>query len=285
MKKTIVLSRRCISNQILVVGLLVGLVAPTQVDAAWTMVDAVAPQYTWWNGCSPTAAGMLFAWWDMPTGGGKVNLYDGDATIWVPVPNTSNNPADFVGTHRMVASWEHRQAGIDLGLEYGSYRNHTANCLADFMLTEDGSTWRDDMAPGFMDFAAWDDPTTAISESYEATAWTDYIPDDGGTFTYDLFCDWIDSNKPLHLGITGHSVLAVGYDPDDPKANYICWDTWAGDPLTKWYWDGTGVPYGMSVYGATFLEIGSPVIPAPGALLLASLGCGLVSWMRHRKAV
>jgi hypothetical protein len=285
MKRTITLSRLRGVSQVVVAGLLIGLCTPGQVDAAWTLIDPLAPQYTWWNGCSPTAAGMLFAWWDMPAGGGMVNLYDGDATIWVPVGDSSNNPADYTGTHRLVASWEHRQAGMNLGLTYGSYQNHTANCLADFMGTEDGGTYRDEMAQGFVDFAAWDDPTTAISESYAATAWTDYIPAEGGTLTYDLFCDWIDSNKPLHLGITGHSVLAVGYDPDDPKANYICWDTWAGDPLMKWYWDGTGVPGGMSVYGATFLEIEAPTIPAPGALLLAGLGCSLVGWVRRRQAV
>jgi hypothetical protein len=226
---------------------------------------------------------MLFAWWDMPTGGGKVNLYDGDATIWgSPSSGTSTNPDDFVGTHRMVASWEHKQAGIDLGLTYGSYQNHTANCLADFMKTEDGGTSRSNMAQGFIDFAMWDDPTTAICESYNATAWTDYTSPYGGSFTYDVYTDWIDDGKPLHLGLNGHSVLAVGYDPDDLQENFICWTTWGSWDLTKWYWDGSGEGQDdMFVYGATFLEVGAPV-PLPSAVLLGMLGMG-VAGFRLRK--
>lgn len=253
------------------------------------LIPIMPPDYTWWNGCSPTAAGMLFAWWDMPTGGGKTDLYDGDATIWgPPFTGTSANPADYVGTHRMVASWEHKKAGIDLGVPkgYGSYQNHTPNCLADFMLTHDGGTARANMADGFMDFAMWDDPTTSILESYYSTAVTDYIPTagwwpSGGTFTYSAFTSWIDSGKPLHLGITGHSVLAVGYDATDPKENYLCYTTW-GSGLTKWYWDGTGVPYGgMSVYGATYLDIGAQV-PVPAAVLLGILGLS-VAGIKLRK--
>ena len=62
-------------------------------------------EYNWWLGCSPTAAGMLFAWWD--TQGGKTDLYDGDASVWDFSATNRTVQANYVGTHRMVASWEH----------------------------------------------------------------------------------------------------------------------------------------------------------------------------------
>jgi len=250
---------------------------------AWTLIPTMAPEYTWWNGCSPTAAGMLFGWWDNPSGGGKTDLYDGDAQVWDKVNMDKEDPLDYVGTHRMVASWEHHTDSP--GLTYGSWQNHTANCLADFMKTHEGGTSRSNMPQGFEDFAMWDDPTTGINESYNSTAWNGYTSN--STLTYDIFTDWIDTGKPLHLGIrsdtAGHSVLAVGYDPDDAKENYICWNTW-GWPLTKWYWDGTDVPYdGMAVYGCTFLDIGAQV-PLPGAVLLGILGLSAVGIKLRRYA-
>ncbi|MCK4818293.1 hypothetical protein KA005_21160 [bacterium] len=263
---------------------LIGICIPANTYAG--LIPTMPPDYTWWNGCSPTAAGMLFAWWDMPAGGGKTDLYDGDATIWGPPSSgTTSIQADYVGTHRMVASWEHKKAGMDLGLTYGSYKNHTANSLADFMKTHNMSTSRSNMAQGFEDFAMWDDPTTPILESYYSTAWTGYTSNI--TFSYDIFTDWIDDGLPLHLGIrsatVGHSVLAVGYDATDSKENYLCHTTW-GSGLTKWYWDGTGVPYGgMAVYGATFLEVGAQV-PVPAAVLLGILGLGVAGWKLRKFA-
>jgi hypothetical protein len=220
---------------------------------------------------------MLFAWWDNPAGGGKVDLYDGDAQIWVPGGN-KDVQADYVGTRRMVASWEHRLAGAAKGWAYGSYENHTANCLADFMKTQNGGTYRSDMPQGFEDFAMWDDPATPILESYYSTAWNGYTS--AGTLTWTNFKAWIDTGKPLHLGITGHSVLAVGYDENDPRPNYWCWDTWGGGTLRYCLWDGTGIG-GRAVYGATFFEVGAQV-PVPAAVLLGILGLG-VAGLKLRK--
>ena len=269
MKKSIVSSKSVVG-----ILLLISICIPANTYAD-VYIPTMAPEYDWWNGCSPTAAGMIFAWWDDPTGGGKTDLYDGDATNWVMGGNMAVE-ADYVGPRRMVASWEHRQAGQALGLDYGSYRNHTANCLADFMLTEDGGTYRSNMAQGFEDFAMWDDPTTSILESYYSTAWTGYTSN--GTFDYDDMTAWIDTGKPLHLGISGHSVVVVGYDENDLThgGSYYCWDTWGGGSLRKAYWDGT-VSWGgttRSVYAATFLDIGAQV-PVPGAVLLGMLGLSL----------
>ena len=64
---------------VVAISMLVWMCIPTNTYAG--LIPTMAPEYTWWNGCSPTAAGMLFAWWDNPTGGGKTDLYDGDAQI------------------------------------------------------------------------------------------------------------------------------------------------------------------------------------------------------------
>lgn len=245
--------------------------------SGWMLVDPLPPEYTWWNGCSPTAAGMLFAWWDDPNGGGMTNLYDGDATVWDKANMNDENEAHYVKTHAMVASWEHKEAGKDLSLTYGSWKNHTANSIADFLQTSNGGTYRSKMAQGFIDFAIWDDPDTLINESYDnVDAWTMY---NWTGFSPDVYRQAIDNNQPVHLGISGtygHSVLGVGYDANDPIDNYICWTTWGGWSLTKWRWDGISVPYDMAVYGATFLEISEP-IPEPATILLLSLSLfGLV---------
>jgi hypothetical protein len=44
-------------------------------------------------------------------------------------------------------------------------------------------------------------------------------------------------------------------------------------------WDG----FDLEIYLATYTV--SPVIPAPGAILLATVGTGLVGWLRRRRTL
>jgi len=69
------------------------------------------PEYQWFHGCSPTAGGMLFGYWDSKPGYG--NLFDGDASTWW------GNDDGSTGTKRMVASQE-----------FITGTSHPLNCIA-----------------------------------------------------------------------------------------------------------------------------------------------------------
>ncbi len=237
----------------------------------WNMISEYqdVPEYTWYYGCSPTAAGMLFGWWDAQPG--TQNLFDGDAsTFW---GDSSESPTG--GTKGMVAATQHIVAGSENGHTYGdwhdctSYPNHESNpaSLGDFMKTVDGSTSRSNMAAGFEAFSAWDAPWTSVNESYadvDATTYYTY-----GGWDFDDFKAELEAGRPVHLGITGHSILALGWwdqstvgDPNN--YGYICYTTWSGWELTEWRWDGVDVPNERAVYGATYLTI----VPEPASMLL-----------------
>jgi len=219
------------------------------------------PEYQWWYGCSPTSGGMLVGYWDGRPG--FENLYDGDASVW-------GGDGD-AGTKSMVASTAHITAGAENGYTYGdwhnstSYPNHEDNpdCVADFFKTVDGGTWPADMPAGVEGYVEWDNPDTAIDESYEATAALHNTPNQGGSFTYADLKAEIDAGRPMLLNVytfvykgddlpTGHTVVAYGYQDDmftleDPATDtqVVCGgvavrDTWCnGTAQSEWiYYDG-----------------------------------------------
>jgi hypothetical protein len=69
-----------------------------------------------------------------------------------------------------------------------------------------------------------------------------------------------------------------GYGYVDGKTTINVYDTWSqgGGSLT---WGG--YYYGRLHYGVTVMEI----IPAPGAVLLGSIGVGFVGWLRRRRTL
>ena len=227
----------------------------------WNLISSYqnVPEYSWHYGCSPTAAGMLFGWWDSQAE--TTNIFDGSASTWWGDTTESSSG----GTKSMVASTSHIVAGDENGYTYGdwhnspSYPNHESNpkCLADFMKTKDGGTSRSNMAAGFENYAGWDVSWTGTDESYSATATTYYT---SSGWTFNDFKNEINQGYPVHLGITKHSILAFGWwdqsTPGDPdNYGYICYTTWSGWGMTEWRWDGQGVPGDRAVYGATYLRV------------------------------
>jgi hypothetical protein len=177
--------------------------------------------YVWWYGCSPTSGGMMVGYWDGRPGFG--GLYNGDASLWGGDGNS--------GTRSMVASTAHITAGSENHKTYGdwhnstSYPNHeaTPNCVADFMKTEGGGTWQDNIAIGLKNYVQWDGTwggtTYVVKQAYAATAADIDVPFWGGTFSYNAFKAEIDDNRPVLLDVLtivgteekGHSVVGYGY--------------------------------------------------------------------------
>jgi len=227
------------------------------------ILPSVPADYDWWNGCSPTAAGMLFGWWDEA----GVDAFPGNhRDLPATYSGTSSDPADYQDARGVVAGWAHKQEGIDQGLGYGSYENHPPDSLADFMLTEDGGTYGSDFAHGLETFGAWDDTRTPEIESrrFTATRYTDT------GWTYADYLAEIDAGRPVLLSLArpggfGHSVLGVGYNNTGGKENVILLTTWHWG-LQEWEWENeTQSDRGYSVDAGVLMDAVTDPVPTLSA--------------------
>jgi hypothetical protein len=158
------------------------------------------PEYAWYYGCSPTAAGMLMGYW---SGQGFTSL----------LPGVTDPMVQTAAVNNAMASPEHIKAGHDLGYTYGSYQNHSPNSIADFMLTDNAGTYYYNMPGGLRDWAAYTGVATKTSYYELVGYWS-------GPFTYDSFKAEINAGRPMVLnlityapgkGWVGHSVVGYGY--------------------------------------------------------------------------
>jgi len=218
----------------------------------------------WWNGCSPTAAGMLFGYWEEEAG----KLYDAFPGSHRDVPSsypaTSTNPADYQDARGVIAGWAHKQQGMAEGLSYGSYRNHPPDSLADFLGTWNAETSPLDQAYGLKMFAAWDDPRTPEIESRPFDAARFRVLDGWGYADYQ---SEIDAGRPVLLNVrapgSAHSVLGVGYDDTGGRQDILVLTTWR-QGLRQWEWENeTQTGLGYSVTDGIVV---TPLRPAPPRL-------------------
>ena len=218
----------------------------------WVMIDGV-PSYEWYNGCGPTAVGMVLGYWD---GHGFDDLVPGDASV-------QNSYVDA-----MIASAGHIE---DYAYPYDNYYTgilpdksttldgaHSSDCVADFMHTSwssDGNmygwSWSDMVDDGFSGYVSWANSAYSV-----ATTWVI-----GSGLTWERYVHEIDSGHPVVFlvdsegdGYTDHFVTAIGYSQVGSDKMYACYDTW-GNYIR--YCDfarmSKNQPFG--IYDATFIEL------------------------------
>ncbi|WP_321531288.1 hypothetical protein [uncultured Desulfuromonas sp.] len=206
-----------------------------------------APNYEWYYGCAPTAAGMLLGFYDR-------NGYD-EAGYSNLIPGGIAELETFSGSdyivHDVIASPEHIEDYYVAYNHYGDDPNpggHEDNCLADFMETSKDSAENSDGSSSFWYWQSGDLFTLEEIQLYDleenssiygiaewiwrqgydvATLSNGYI--DGyvsGGCTFDDFCREIDAGRPALLHLDGHVMMAYGYA--FPDTVYVK-DTWDED--------------------------------------------------------
>lgn len=234
---------------------------------AGTIKIAGVPSYLWYQGCGPTAAGMIIGYWD---GHGFPNLItDGDGTAsW-----TTNQDA----VKAMIASADHMRdyVGHGTGMDRAATSDdpfHADDSLADFMdasagpVLADGESYANRQPDGLAGYAAYrgyPGATAAYVALDEASLWS------AGTY-WTALMDEIDAGRPveLHVDTDGnnvgdHYVTVFGYDD---AGLYGCWDT--HDHLEHWYdFAAPGQAYGVA---------GMVTFAAPEPATLTLMGSGLV---------
>jgi hypothetical protein len=280
-------------------------VAAHRVDAvprnAALLLDV--PTSSWTYGCSATAAGMLFGYYDRT---GYDDMYTGPCNGGVaPLTNLGSQCSiiatqqGFDGRSRAGHVDDYWTGYLNQGPDpfEGNWAEHQwTDCTADFLGTNqwkwdvDGDQNRDFNVDGattyfynlgpdpLVDFIPPPEyglPSTALThglrlfaESRGYNVVTNYTQRvdavvDGG-FSFDDYVAQIDAGRPVMIQVTGHTMLGVGYDTYN-QTMYLH-DTW-GDYVAAMPWGGD---YGgMAHQAMTVIEL--VPIPEPGTLLLVLL--------------
>jgi len=289
---------------------------PGEISELAVMLDDV-PTSGWTYGCSPTAAGMIFGYYDRngyaemytgPTNGGVAPLEDlGVQTSLI----ASRKGRDGRQTEGHVDDYwiSYGMAGPD-PWETGSGEEHLWDSIADYLGT---SQWKWDFVgtDGEEDFNT--DGTTALWTYDSGSRLDDYIPPASSgspqtalthgmrlfaesrgyevldNFTQRIeplyedgfsFADYmaeIDSEHPVMIQLEGHSMVGVGYNAED-RLVYVH-NTWDNE-IHEMVWGGSYA--GMDHIAVTVIHLAptASTVPEPATVVLLSLS-GIVLLMKR----
>jgi len=227
------------------------------------------PAYYWTYGCTPTAAGMLFGYYDRKA---YVNFYvDAVAPL-----NNSSWPRTDTGQMPMIASSPY---AYDHWVALGQKGNdpcpdcHPDDCIADFMGTgidkygnSDGSTTlysigggsplydytscelisRRDACHGMRLFAEYAGYSVKTNYTQRIAGYPGVLV--GMGYILDQYKASIDKGVPVLLQLGGHTVIGVGYN----NSTVYIHDTWDYS-LHSMTWGGSYS--GMVQWGVTVFEL------------------------------
>ena len=296
-------TRKLMSMAFLLFFVLVGISYAKQV------ILLEVPDYDWWYGCSPTAAGILIGYYDIHGYDGLRydNLVPGGKAELSTFPSTEGvwqYKAQYA-----IASPEHvadfYREGYGAKGDDAPPPHHDFNCLADFMGTSQDSAGNSNGATTFWFYTngsplyVADIYSLGLENSSGLYGIWEYINYRGygthdpandktmfnqyvdtyvsGGFSFNDFMSEIDSGRPVIIHLEEHSMLGYGYDTEG-NIIYIH-DTWnEGDHTMTW----GGTYGGMKLIGVTCVHItgGSPV-PIPNSIML--IGSGILLIFVRRK--
>ncbi|MCP4650177.1 MAG: PEP-CTERM sorting domain-containing protein [PVC group bacterium] len=252
---------------LLTVIFVLSLAAPLFADAY--IIDDV-PSYDWYHGCSPTAAGSVFGYWDVK---GYSNLFD--ANGWENIRWTVN-------VQDQISSPAHN-AKYDSDPDDPNLPTPPYTSIADFMYTSVdprgyGGTYGSEIDDGFEDYAAY--------RGYDFVSWRVGF----GSFSWNDFVAEIDAGCPMLFsvdsdgdGSVDHSVPVFGYDDRGVDGRwYGLYTTWHEAETVGWYeFQGTSSQYAWGVSSATYVNP-ITVIPEPSTVLMFLSGVFGFYTMRKR---
>ena len=186
------------------------LLASSQALGNQVIIDDV-PNYTWYGGCGPTAAGMIIGYWDAH---GYPNLITG-------------------AVNDMIASTEHFYDYWGWG--DGKDRVppppfHDPNSVADFMganmgmVLKDGESYENLQYVGMVNYAKYRGHVGAngfyASFGYFDGMWNLFVAEINARRPMEFFVDPNGDNNPTHF------VTAIGYDDTPGALKYYFYDTY-----------------------------------------------------------
>jgi hypothetical protein len=276
-----------------------------QATASVVLLDN-APDYKWYYGCSPTAAGMMMGYYDIngyaglrysnlvPGGVAELSTYGNPAALANTVIASAGHIRDFYSNGAYNGSTSAQ--GFGLSGDDLNPLTHSFNSLADFMGTSQDSVGNSNgstkiyhftdgsrlTAADAFNLGIWDkDGVFGLYEYFAhagySVAATSFFtqPTDNKNASGFTFADYmaeIDAGRVVMIQLAGHSMLGYGYDDGALIDKILFHDTWT-EGEHEMTWGGSYGGMSLAAVSCFTPEGGSPV-PVPPTVIL--LGSGLV---------
>jgi hypothetical protein len=216
------------------------------------------PAYIWHDGCGPTAAGMVFGYWDTH---GYDWLIPGDASTQTDQVNEAISSSLGVQNHMTDYALPMDYSPSPLAKDKSELPvgdEHLDDSIADFMLTSQsyygnyyGWSWFSNVRRSFLGyFDLVNHPGFVVTSTLLSFSGL-----------WNAFKAEIDAGRPLVFlvdtdgnGATDHFITVIGYDEVDGMKKYGALNTW--DTATHWYtFDSLGIGKPWGIFGAITFRI------------------------------